>query len=137
MDGYRFNRIDVKGNLTVMRDQLRQGKLRINWDIPNHFRIEVASAFGIKPSDFNAEYFDKRTLDRFAHLFAVPRGPHMDWSNPSPDELATTIQNFINRRVDIWSQYRIKRMAADAVTTDLSSAGVDDEALEVAQELAE
>lgn len=110
MDGYRFNRKDLQGTLTIFRNNLREGKVILNWNEPNNLRINVASVFGIKPQDFNAEYFDKRTIERFAALFAVPLGPNLDWRHPTLDEVATAVQNFINRRQEPWVFFKIKMM---------------------------
>lgn len=106
----KFTLREIAGNLTELRKNLRDGKARVNWAKKDGFRETIAALFGLKPTDFSAHYFHRSTLERFAQLFAVPRGPGLDWRNPTPDEIAWALQNFINRRAKPWSFFEVKMM---------------------------
>jgi hypothetical protein len=114
----QFNRNEVATNLQQLRNDLRSGKARINWAKKDGFREIVASVFGLKPTDFNTKNFRRSTLDRFARLFAVPKGAALDWRNPTPDETAWALQHFINRRHDVWTFFEVKMVGHATVNAD-------------------
>lgn len=105
-----FTAIDVKNVLSTMRDDLREGRL----NLPLRFnktalQEEVASRFGLKPQDLTCDFaFSPKTLERFVILFQQ-QPPEV-----TQDDVATALQNFINRRKEPWA-FVTKRQASVAV----------------------
>lgn len=111
----RFNITDIKLTLSDLRAQVRSNSTVISVRTDKKYlRLAVASAFGIDPDAFNTENFNPQTLRRFAHLFDVPFLDHGDHQHyPSQDDIATALQNFINRRKDVWAHFHLKGVKAD------------------------
>lgn len=108
----RFNSYEVNERMNSLRTALRTGSTRISrlpgQPYPVVLRASVASVFGLRPDDFNTEFFAPATLRRFAAFFAVPQILDLETGalhSPSQDELAWAVQNFINRRKEPWKQF--------------------------------
>lgn len=103
----RFTTNDIKLTLSELRSQVRNSNTVISVRVDKKYlRFAVASAFGIDADAFNVENFNPQTLLRFSHLFDVPSVDHGDHTHvPTQDEIATALQNFINRRKNVWAHF--------------------------------
>lgn len=117
----RYTNNDIKLTLSDLRSKIRNGQVTLHFrPIPgkpntgggSQLRNVVANAFGIDADAFNTDNFIPMTLKRFAKLFDVPSYPQTSvdagssFRYPSQDDAAWALQNFINRRADVWSHVR-------------------------------
>lgn len=111
----RFTNFDIKNTFTFLRAQFRSGATTVSVRTDKFaLRKAVAEAFGIQQDAFNTDNFNPQTFKRLAHLFDVPFLDHGDHQHyPSQDDIATALQNFINRRKDVWSHFHLKGVKAD------------------------
>jgi hypothetical protein len=86
--------------LTEMRNDLRSGEQRIGFAHRGAEALPglVAAYLDMGENGFDKSKINPQTLSRFNQLFAM-EGVTL-W--PSPDRVATALQNFMNRRKDIW-----------------------------------
>lgn len=112
----RYTNNDIKLTLGDLRSKIRNGQITVFFrdNGPTQLRVVVAAAFGIDKDAFNSENFNPQTMKRFAKLFDVPRTPitattsGAAWLYPSQDDVATALQNFLNRRADPWSHWVVE-----------------------------
>lgn len=125
----RLTNDQIKQALTSLRNDLRSGKTTVYLRDPENFPRVVTNY--LKPY-FNttamaiadADVFDKgcmapQTVRRFKEFFAkAPNG------GVSQDDIATAVQNFINRRTDIWALPASEQVSASK--TDDSMLAITD-----------
>jgi hypothetical protein len=105
----RFTNNTINSDLTILRNSLRSGEVRVA--DPEAFKraVGVVLAGLLTPVKFNTETFKPSVLVRFNRLFEVPnRGDETTgdvW--PTQNEYATALQHFINRRQDVWVHVKL------------------------------
>ena len=98
----------INFELIFLRDEIRQGNIIVfNGDL----RTLVGQVISADetPIEFTTENFNPQTLTRFDTLFAVPE-------TATRDQVATAIQNFINRRKDPWAHMKAKPTPMQAIS---------------------
>lgn len=115
-DTYRWTNDDINISLAQLRELIRVGAIHVALNAKPgegyNMRDVVAHALGIDPDAFNTQNFKPKTLLRFAQLLGTEK-----LLNPTQDQIAWALTNFINRRKDPWEHVR-----PDEVSTSNESA---------------
>ncbi len=101
-----FNRNEIAIQMGKLRDAIRARTARVLWKHDaRSLKRETLGRFGFKieNDDWKAS-FSAETIVRFEHLWSVPV-KKLDWPFPTPDQTARAVQNFINRRKNVWKDY--------------------------------
>lgn len=102
-----YRRNDVASVFTGLRNDLRQGNdtaNRADWS------EVLADALNVDTAMFNIKHFTPALVGRLHTLMRIPQEPARD---PTKDEFARALQNFINRRKDVWAFFADKGNAID------------------------
>lgn len=111
----RFNNRDIKARLSSLRSAIREGVVHLTFSKnPSVLWNVMYRTFDDKP--WTVDNFNPQTLVRLnAFVDTMPVLNHGDHEHfPTSDEVATAIQNFINRRANPWVNVKTaERLAAN------------------------
>jgi hypothetical protein len=102
----RLERKFIEEKLRNARDNIREGRDTVT---ASTFREAMKEWLGVPHEAFDTAvgrntYFKQGIFSRIEKLLNVPSYPGA--AEPTPDQFAWAIQNFLNRRSDPWQNYR-------------------------------